>query len=306
MDREAVRMKILLLGSNGQLGVELMRELPIIGSVDAFSRSALDITNYEALKEVANRILPDIIVNAAAYTSVDKAENDAEQAYAVNSEAVANISKIAKSLGALLVHFSTDYVFDGTKQAAYLETDKVNPINVYGASKLAGEQAITDSNCQHLIFRTTWIIGKHGRNFAKTILRLASECKDLKVISDQVGVPTSPLLISKVTIDALQAVNANNPWPQGIYNLAPRGVSNWNQIAQTLLACAERQNMPLSMHADNIQSITTAEYPAAAQRPLNSLLNTEKIRGLLTFVLPNWQDDFIAVTTEIIEELKTV
>ena len=299
-------MKILLLGSNGQLGVELMRELPIIGSVDAFSRSALDITNYEALKEVANRILPDIIVNAAAYTSVDKAENDAEQAYAVNSEAVANISKIAKSLGALLVHFSTDYVFDGTKQAAYLETDKVNPINVYGASKLAGEQAITDSNCQHLIFRTTWIIGKHGRNFAKTILRLASECTDLKVINDQVGVPTSPLLISKVTIDALQAINANNPWPQGIYNLAPRGVSNWNQIAQTLLACAERQNMPLSMHSDNIQSITTAEYPAAAQRPLNSLLNTEKIRGLLTFVLPNWQDDFIAVATEIIEELNTV
>jgi dTDP-4-dehydrorhamnose reductase len=295
-------MKILLLGSNGQLGRELERQLSSVGSVAAFPRSALDITNHRAVTDAVLAIHPNIIVNAAAYTAVDKAETDAERANSVNAEAVANLAQIAQKNGAWLIHYSTDYVFDGSKPTPYIETDAPNPINVYGASKLAGEAAIAEADCQHFIFRTTWVIGKDGHNFAKTILRLASERDALKVINDQIGVPTSPSLIARVTIDAMRAVKEGKAWPQGIYHLAPEGKTSWHEIAQTLVAYAKQQHIPLRTHAADIQAITTAEYPTAAKRPLNSQLDTNKLRSQLSFDLPRWKDDFLAVARDIVKE----
>ena len=295
-------MKILLLGSNGQLGRELERQLSSVGSVAAFPRSALDITNHRAVTDAVLAIHPNIIVNAAAYTAVDKAETDAERANSVNAEAVANLAQIAQKNGAWLIHYSTDYVFDGSKPTPYIERDAPNPINVYGASKLAGEAAIAEADCQHFIFRTTWVIGKDGHNFAKTILRLASERDALKVINDQIGVPTSPSLIARVTIDAMRAIKEGKAWPQGIYHLAPEGKTSWHEIAQTLVAYAKQQHIPLRTHAADIQAITTAEYPTAAKRPLNSQLDTNKLRSQLSFDLPRWKDDFLAVARDIVKE----
>jgi len=299
-------MKILLIGSNGQLGRELERQLSSVGNVAAFPRSALDITNHRAVRDAVLAIHPNIIVNAAAFTAVDKAETDSERANSVNAEAVANLVQIAQKEGAWLIHYSTDYVFDGSKPTPYIETDAPNPINVYGASKLAGETAIAAADCQHLIFRTSWVIGKDGNNFAKTILRLAAERNSLKVISDQLGVPTSPSLISKITIDAIRAIKQDKAWPQGIYHLAPQGVSSWHEIAKTLIVYAEQQRVQLSTQVENIQAITTAEYPTAAKRPLNSQLGTHKLRAQLSFDLPNWKDDVLAVASDIVKELETV
>jgi len=299
-------MKILLLGSNGQLGRELERQLSSVGSVAAFPRSALDITNHRAVTDAVLAIHPNIIVNAAAFTAVDKAETDSERANSVNAEAVANLVQIAQKEGAWLIHYSTDYVFDGSKPTPYIETDAPNPINVYGASKLAGETAIAAADCQHLIFRTSWVIGKDGNNFAKTILRLAAERNSLKVISDQLGAPTSPSLISKITIDAIRAIKQDKAWPQGIYHLAPQGVSSWHEIAKTLIVYAEQQRVQLNTQVENIQANTTAEYPTAAKRPLNSQLDTHKLRAQLSFDLPNWKDDFLAVASDIVKELETV
>lgn len=303
MDRKAVRMKILLLGANGQLGKELDRQLSSVGSVTALSREALDITNHVAVRDAIRRVRPNIIVNAAAYTAVDKAETDVDFAHAVNADAVANLAQIAREQNFWLFHYSTDYVFDGLKQSPYLETDTPNPINVYGASKLAGEMAIADAACHHLIFRTTWVIGKDGHNFAKTILRLASERDALRVIDDQIGVPTSPSLIARVTIDAIGAIQEGKSWPQGIYHLAPQGKTNWHEIANTLIAYAAQQDIPLRSNAADIQAIRTTEYSTAARRPLNSQLDTHKLRSQLSFDLPHWKDDFLAVARDIVKEL---
>lgn len=297
-------MKILLLGSKGQLGKELERQLSKVADVAAFPRSSLDITNYKSVKDAVDVINPNIIINAAAYTSVDKAEDDKEEAYAVNSDAVKNLAQIAKIKNVLLIHYSTDYVFDGTKPTPYVESDLTKPINVYGASKLAGEQAIVEVNCKHLIFRTTWVIGKDGPNFAKTIIQLASERNSLDIISDQLGVPTSPSLITRVTVDAIQAIRKKKEWPKGIYNLAPRGVSSWHEIAQTLIDYAECQDIRQKFRVKVIQAIATADYPTAAKRPLNSQLDTNKIRMQLSFDLPYWKDDFLAVIKEIFKELE--
>ena len=298
-------MRILLLGSSGQLGKELGRQLSNVGSVAAFPRSSLNITDYSAVKDAVRCVHPDIIVNAAAYTAVDQAENDVQTAFAINAEAVANLAQLAKAEHSWLFNYSTDYVFDGTKPTPYIETDIPNPINVYGASKLAGEQAIAEANCQHIIFRTTWVIGKDGSNFAKTILRLATERQELNVISDQIGVPTSPALLSKVTIDAIQSIKNDRAWSQGIYHLTPLGVSNWHEIAQTLLSFAELRHVSLNAHAADIKAIATEEYPTAAQRPLNSQLDTRKLRAQLSFDLPHWKEDFLAVASEILKELQT-
>lgn len=297
-------MKILLLGPNGQLGEELNRQLSNIGGIKAYPRSLLDITDHKAVKTTVANARPNIIVNAAAYTAVDKAENNVALAHAINAEAVGHLAKVAKSVEAWLIHYSTDYVFDGQKPTAYLETDNPNPISVYGASKLAGEQEIISADGQHLIFRTSWVIGRDGQNFGKTILRLACERERLAVIDDQLGVPTSTSLIGKVTADAIQAIEANRAWARGIYHLAPLGVSNWHEVAQTLLGLAEKQGMPLSASATDIQAIATTDYPAAARRPGNSRLDTHKLRARLTFDLPHWKDDFLAVASDIIKELE--
>jgi len=299
-------MRILLLGANGQLGKELERQLSSVANIAAFPRNSLDITNHKSVRDAVRCVQPNIIVNAAAYTAVDKAETDASVAYEVNAEAVANLVQIAQKEGAWLIHYSTDYVFDGSKPTPYIETDAPNPINVYGASKLAGETAIAAADCQYLIFRTSWMIGKDGNNFAKTILRLAAERNSLKVISDQLGVPTSPSLISKITIDAIRAIKEDKAWSRGIYHLAPQGVSSWHEIAKMLIGFAEQQRVQLNTQVADIQAITTAEYPTAAKRPLNSQLDTHKLQSQLSFDLPHWKDDFLAVTSDIVKELETV
>tara|TARA_B100001093_G_C26824397_1_gene1013327 strand:+ start:1430 stop:2320 length:891 start_codon:yes stop_codon:yes gene_type:complete len=295
-------MKILLLGANGQLGKELNRQLPEAGFVEAFSRSLLDITNYKSVQDTVDLINPDIIINAAAYTAVDKAEDNKEKAFGINSDAVKNLAKIAKTKDALLIHYSTDYVFDGTKPIPYVENDETKPINVYGASKLAGERAILEINCNHLIFRTTWVIGKDGDNFAKTIIKLASKRNSLDVINDQLGVPTSPSLITKVTLNAIQAIKKNKAWPKGIYHLAPSGVSSWFEIAETLVEFANSYQKHQNFKLKVIKAIKTEEYQTPAKRPLNSQLNTNKISSQLTFNLPCWKDDFLVVTKEIFKE----
>ena len=295
-------MKILLLGASGQLGTELNRQLPLIAEIKAYTRSELDITDTQAVIETISSFKPNVIVNAAAYTAVDNAEEEKSLAYAINSDAVAVLAQQAAKQGAWLIHYSTDYIFDGEKTAPYTEMDAPNPINVYGASKLAGEEFIAASNCNHFIFRTTWVIGKDGRNFAKTILRLATQRDSLTVISDQYGVPTSPSLITNVTIDAIRAIKQQKAWPSGAYNLAPLGVSTWYEIAQTLIIMAKENGVPLTISAEDILAITTDEYPTPAKRPLNSQLETQKLSQQLSFHLPHWKDDFSAVAAEVIKE----
>lgn len=297
-------MKILLLGANGQLGAELNRQLPLIAETKAYTRSKLDITDTQAVIEAISSFEPNVIVNTAAYTAVDKAEEEKALAYAINSDAVAVLAQQAAKQGAWLIHYSTDYIFDGGKTTPYTEIDTPNPINVYGASKLAGEEFIATSNCNHLIFRTTWVIGKDGKNFAKTILRLATQRDSLSVISDQYGVPTSPSLITNVTIDAIKAIKKQRAWPSGAYNLVPLGISTWHEVAQTLITIAEENSVPLAISATDILAITTAEYLTPAKRPLNSRLETQKLSRQLSFHLPNWKDDFSAVAAEVIKEFK--
>ncbi len=297
-------MKILLLGANGQVGKELTRHLSSVGELIAFARADLDITDHAAVAQAVADVAPHIIVNAAAYTGVDKAENEQALAYAINAEAVAHLAQCARTAKAWLIHYSTDYVFDGSKSSAYLETDATNPVNVYGASKNAGEEAICEAACQHLIFRTTWVIGKDGHNFAKTMLRLARERDALNVVSDQHGVPTSPSLITSVTIDAVKAIQNNAAWPSGIYHLVPDGTSSWHEVAQTLIGFAASQQVALNAQAADIHPISTADYPTAARRPMNSQLDTGKLSAHLSFDLPHWKDDFLAVARDIIEELK--
>lgn len=298
-------MKILLSGSNGQLGTELRRQLSRVGEVAALPRSSLDITDYVATENIVHRVCPDVIVNAAAYTAVDQAEHEKELAFAINAEAVKNLAGLAARHGAWFIHYSTDYVFDGLKPTPYVETDATSPINVYGASKLAGEQAIEQSNCQHLIFRTTWVVGKDGHNFAKTILRLAAERAQLSVISDQHGVPTSPSLIARVTTEAIQAIKTNSAWPKGIYHLVPEGASSWYEIAQNLLDYAAESGVSLRTQAKDIQAITTADYAMTARRPLNSLLDTQKLHTQLSFDVPGWKDDFLGVARALIKEMQS-
>ena len=293
-------MNIMLLGSNGQLGKELDHHLSAVGNVYSFSRSKLDITREKAVNEVIQNIRPDIIINAAAYTKVDKAEKDKEKAFAINSVSVSNLAQLAKVNRVWLIHYSTDYVFDGTKSEPYNEKDFMNPINIYGASKLAGEKAITKSNCQHLIFRSSWVVGKDGHNFAKTILRLAINGEHLKIVRDQIGVPTTTSLISKVTVDAILAIQRQSAWPIGIYHLAPKGISDWFEIAQTLLTFAEHLKLPLKITADDVQAITSAQYQTLAKRPLNSLLNTKKLQSKLSFDIPYWKDDFLKMAKYIL------
>ena len=297
-------MKVLLLGASGQLGKALEQQLVSVACVESYSRVQLDITDYAAVAGVVDAVHPDVIINAAAYTAVDQAEKNRDAAFLVNAEAVSYLAQIATLKKAWLIHYSSDYIFDGEKKAPYLEADCANPINVYGASKLAGERAIASAGCEHWVFRTSWVMGGHGNNFAKTILRLAQERSSLRVIADQRGVPTSASLIAAVTVSAIQALRAKKPWPVGVYHTVPRGMTSWYEIAKTLLSMAQRHSLPLRCGADQITAITAAEYQAAALRPSNSQLNTEKLCRQLTWRLPHWQDDFKKMANGLIDEVK--
>lgn len=281
-------MKIILLGKDGQVGRELRRSLLPFGQVVALGRSQVCLQNPSKLKEYLQSEQPDIIVNAAAYTAVDKAETESDLAYCINAEAVAVLAEFAKKSKALLVHYSTDYVFDGENSHAYLETDETNPQNQYGKSKRAGELAIINSACKHLIFRTSWVFSSTGKNFINTIMQLAKEKTSLRVVGDQYGAPTSAELIADITALAIAAYKKGQ-LADGIYHLTASGTTNWHQLACYTVDKARSYGMPLELQASAIDAISTEEYPLPAKRPKNSQLNTEALASLLDIKIPNWK-----------------
>jgi dTDP-4-dehydrorhamnose reductase len=284
-------MKILLFGKNGQVGRELQRTLLQVGEVIALGRSEADfeagLENPSSLNNVLHAHAPDIIVNAAAYTAVDKAESDEATALKINAEAVAMLADYARNSGATLVHFSSDYVFDGEKIEPYIESDDTNPQNAYGRSKRAGEEAIQQSGCNALIFRTSWVFSRHGSNFVKTILRLAKERETLDIVADQFGAPTSASLIADVTAQAL-ARSRSRPIPNGIYHLTASGRTSWHELASRVVGRALFNGTELKLDAAKIRAIRTEEYPVPAKRPKNSLLNTNALTTALGLNLPDW------------------
>ena len=298
-------MKILLLGKDGQVGWELQRSLVPLGQVLALnSRSQAhcgDLANLRGLAETVRSYTPDVIVNAAAYTAVDKAESEREQAFKVNAEAVGVLAREAADCGALLVHYSTDYVFPGHGNQPWREDDETGPLNTYGESKLAGEQAIQAAGCQHLIFRTCWVYAARGNNFAKTMLRLAAERESLGVIDDQVGAPTGAELIADITAHAIAATCAN-PALVGIYHLAADGETTWCGYARYVLEQAVAQGVQLKTHAEQVSPLTTDAYPTLAARPANSRLDTHKLQKAFTLSLPDWREGVARMLMEIHEK----
>ena len=293
--------KILLLGPNGQVGWELRRALAPLGRVIALGREhdglCGDLTHLGELAGSVRMLRPDIIVNAAAHTAVDKAESEPALAELLNARAPATLAQLAAELGATLVHYSTDYVFDGSGEQPRDETAPTGPLSVYGRSKLAGEQAIQASGCRHLIFRTSWVYAARGSNFAKTMLRLAGEREQLRVIADQIGAPTGADLIADVTAHALRAL-AQRPELAGLYHLAADGQTSWHGYAEHVIAWARRHGQDLKVQT--VEAIPTSAYPTPAQRPLNSRLDTTRLREAFGLHLPPWQSGVERMLTEFL------
>lgn len=297
-------MKILLLGKNGQVGWELQRSLSPLGELIALDRQTVDglcgdLSDLDSLRATIRQVKPDIIVNAAAYTAVDKAESEPELATRVNALASQVMAEEALSLDAWLIHYSTDYVFSGSGQTPWQEDDAVAPVNRYGASKLAGEQAITASGCKHLIFRTSWVYGARGNNFAKTMLRLAKDRETLSVIADQIGAPTGADLIADITALAIQKV-VEHPELSGMYHLAAAGEVSWHGYAGHVIEFARSHGEQLAVTA--INPIDTTAYPTPARRPLNSRLNTQKLRDNFSLHLPDWQSGVTRMLMEVLNK----
>lgn len=286
-------MKILLLGRNGQVGWELQRQLPTLGEVVALGSSTEnglcgDLRDVDGLRATVRAVAPDVIVNAAAYTAVDKAESEPDVAMAVNGIAPGVLAEEARRLGAWLVHYSTDYVFDGSGSAPWKETDPVGPLNVYGHTKLAGEQAIQFVWEKHLIFRTSWVFGVHGNNFIKTMLRLAQERDGLNVVSDQVGAPTGAVLIAEVTVRALSNARVSDQCA-GLYHLAAAGEVSWYDYARHVLAVAKAAGVALRVQPEQVGAISSAQFPTPARRPANSRLACGGLEQMLGCRMPPWQ-----------------
>lgn len=278
--------RILLTGINGQVGWELQRCLQPLGEVIALDRTGLDLTNPDQIREAVRTIRPAIICNPAAYTAVDKAEKETGLAMAINALAPGVLAEEARKLDALLVHYSTDYVFDGKKNEPYREGDPTGPLGSYGRSKLAGEQAIQASGCRHLIFRTCWVYGLRGHNFVRTILRLATERDDLRIVADQTGMPTWSRMIAETTALAL----VRHADQHGIYHMAAPDSTSWHGFATEIVSKATR--LGLIGKAPRIQSISSAEYPAPACRPANSRLDSSRLAEDFDLRLPEWQSQF--------------
>ena len=296
-------MRIVLLGKNGQLGWELQRSLAPLGeliALDRHSRHACgDLSQLQELQASLTALQPDVIVNAAAYTAVDKAESESELAFLINAEAPQVLAETAARLDALLVHYSTDYIFDGSGAEPWQETDATGPLNVYGHSKLAGEQAIQASGCRHLIFRTSWVYAARGNNFAKTMIRLASQRDQLSVIADQTGAPTGAELIADVSAHAIKQT-LQQASAAGLYHLAARGQTSWYHYARLVLEQALQAGVTLNIAPDAIQAIATSAYPTPAQRPLNSRLNLSKLETTFGLCLPHWQNGVERMLAEVL------
>ncbi|MES2499187.1 MAG: dTDP-4-dehydrorhamnose reductase [Pseudomonadota bacterium] len=296
--------KILLTGVNGQVGHALQKKL-IQYEVIALNREQLNLSDTDAIRRTVQMIKPDLIINPAAYTAVDKAEIEPDLAYAINAIAPQTLAEEAAKLNAALIHFSTDYVYDGTKTSAYLETDSVNPLSVYGKSKLAGEKAVIAVGVPHLVLRTSWVYGAHGKNFLKTIIRLAGERDSLRIVADQYGAPTSNESIADAVVSLLTAWQVNNASQSGIYHLTNQGKTSWHgfscEIVQQYNRLASSKNWPpLKALVDAIEPITTAEYPTPAARPANSSLDNAKLNQKFDVTLPTWQQGLHQVMQSIV------
>lgn len=284
-------MKILLTGKDGQVGFELQRALAPFGDVLAVDQSECDMADTEAIRRLVRSFNPDIIVNPAAYTAVDKAEAEPELAHAVNAVAPGVFGEEAAKLGAWVVQYSTDYVFDGMKAVAYTEDDATNPQSVYGRTKRDGEIALQESGARHLIFRTSWVVGAHGKNFAKTILRLAGERDHLTVVADQYGAPTSAALLADVTAQVVRQKQreGEEEFPVGLYHLVAGGETNWCDYARFVVSESMALGKTIKLFPDAIRPIPASEYPAVAKRPANSRLDTGKFRRTFNLELPDWK-----------------
>ena len=275
------RPVILLTGAAGQLGFELARLLTAHGEVEALDRAALDLADADAVSAAVRRVRPQIIVNAAGYTAVDRAESEPALADAINARAPAVLADEAKRLDALLIHYSTDYVFDGNSREPYREEDQASPLNVYGRSKLAGERAITAAGAAHLILRTSWIYGLHGQNFLLTMRRLAATRDELRVVADQFGVPNWSRVLAEATASLVSRGPATLAKKTGIYHLSGRGRASWFDFARAIFDDADRPR---------VVPITTAEYPTPARRPASAVLATDKFEAAFGFALPDWHE----------------
>jgi dTDP-4-dehydrorhamnose reductase len=293
-------MKILLLGKNGQVGWELQRALAPLGELVALDRRDADLARPDALAAAVQAAHPDVVVNAAAYTAVDHAEREEALARSVNAAAPAALAHAAAQAGAWLVHYSTDYVFDGSGHTPRDEAAPTGPLSVYGRTKLEGEQAILSSGVRHLVFRTSWVYAARGGNFARTMLRLACERDHLRVIDDQVGAPTGAELIADVTAHAIRAACAR-PELGGLYHLAAAGQTSWHGYARHVVDWARAQGQAIKVAPDAIEAIPTAAYPTAARRPLNSRLDTTKLRTAFGLRLPPWEAGVERMLAEVLE-----
>jgi len=288
-------MKILLFGKGGQVGWELQRSLAPLGELIALEFDSTDycgdFTNLAALAETVRQVAPDVIINAAAHTAVDKAESEPELVRTINAIAPGILADEAEKLGAWLIHYSTDYVFNGSGTTPWKETDPTGPLGVYGQTKLEGEQAV--ARCaRHLIFRTSWVFAARGANFAKTMLRLAKERDELKVIADQIGAPTGAELLADVTAHAIRTVQTrpDGQMLAGLYHLAAAGETSWHGYAQFVIEYARQVGVPIRVPSNAIVPIPTSAYPTPAKRPYNSRLDTTKLKTTFGLHLPDWKD----------------
>ncbi|AYQ27213.1 MULTISPECIES: dTDP-4-dehydrorhamnose reductase [unclassified Polaromonas] len=297
-------MKVLLFGKNGQVGWELQRSLAPLGELVALDRYSKafcgDLANLNGIRETVLQIRPDVIVNAAAYTAVDKAESDAALAHTVNAQAPGVLAEAASAVGAWLVHYSTDYVFDGSGSKPWEEAGPVGPLSVYGRTKLEGEQRIAAQCAQHLVLRTSWVYAARGGNFAKTMLRLAAERDRLTVVDDQFGAPTGAELLADVTAHMLcSALTGAAAGVAGTYHVAAAGETSWHGYAQFVLDCAVKSGKALRASPDTVDPVPTSVFPTPAVRPHNSRLNTTKFRGAFGLQLPAWEQGVARMLAEL-------
>jgi dTDP-4-dehydrorhamnose reductase len=296
-------MNILLLGKGGQVGWELQRALAIMGPVvscdfDSHADLKADFRDPDSLASLVRRVRPDVIVNAAAYTAVDKAESEPDLARVINATAPGVLAREAAALGACLVHYSTDYVFDGSGQDPRDEEAPTGPLNVYGQTKLEGEDLIRTSGCRHLILRTSWVYSARGGNFARTMLKLAAQHEALRVIDDQVGAPTGADLLADITALAVYRLTERRA-PTGTYHCVASGATSWHGYATMVIECARRMGIDVKVHPDRIHAIPTSDYPTPARRPLNSRLNNHKLQSALGVQFPDWQSGVERMLTEL-------
>jgi dTDP-4-dehydrorhamnose reductase len=298
-------MRILLTGVHGQLGTDLLPLLQPLGEVIAVGRAECDLSSVEAIRKLVAEVRPDVIVNPAAYTAVNDAQAQSELAYAINATAPGALAGEARKSGAMLVHYSTDYVFDGSKPGAYTESDEPAPLNVYGASKLAGERAVAAAGGRFLVLRTSWVYGANGNNFLRTIRRLAAEREELRIVDDQVGAPTSSMQLAQATARLVRQLSATTEpeFPSGLYHATAEGSVSWCGFARAIVSEMKAEALKAedgeTLRVRQIVPIRSDEYPVAARRPLNSVLSNQKFERAFGFRLGSWREALAEALHEI-------